>query len=279
MRYQISGKQIDVGSALQTHVQNELNTVIVKYAERPTDAHVIFSKSASEFVCEATIHLSTGLTAQAKELAGALRENDMSVGRALGIFLNHGVQFVLHMRLQRAAYINLLSTDLITHFVSSDLPTGLKCRPCDPMRPQPFARINDIVSVCSKPLQLCWGHGKDSTETKDVILQLRRFPYDLSMQFDVIATVCAVQHSVSGDAEIVAEIDPADVLVFHHFIRGARHQNLPVMQDIRAIHDFERFAHIVIGDQHADPAFPEIGNEVSDIPNGNRIDPGKRFIQ
>ncbi len=66
MRYQISGKQIDIGSALQTHVENELNSVVEKYAERPTDANIIFSKSAAEFVCEATIHLSTGLTAQAK---------------------------------------------------------------------------------------------------------------------------------------------------------------------------------------------------------------------
>lgn len=66
MRYQITGKHIDIGQALQTHVQTELNTVAEKYAERPTDASVVFSKSASEFVCEATIHLSTGLTAQAK---------------------------------------------------------------------------------------------------------------------------------------------------------------------------------------------------------------------
>lgn len=66
MRYQITGKHIDIGQALQTHVQTELNTVAEKYAERPTDANVVFSKSASEFVCEATIHLSTGLTAQAK---------------------------------------------------------------------------------------------------------------------------------------------------------------------------------------------------------------------
>jgi len=66
MRYQISGKQIDIGDALQTHVQEELGAAVAKYAERPTDALVIFSKSASEFVCEATVHLSTGLTAQAK---------------------------------------------------------------------------------------------------------------------------------------------------------------------------------------------------------------------
>ncbi|MBS9717587.1 ribosome hibernation-promoting factor, HPF/YfiA family [Pseudohalocynthiibacter aestuariivivens] len=66
MRYQISGKQIDIGDALQTHVKTELNVVVGKYAERPTDANIIFSRDAHEFVCEATVHLSTGLTAQAK---------------------------------------------------------------------------------------------------------------------------------------------------------------------------------------------------------------------
>ena len=66
MRYQISGKQIDIGEALQTHVKDELGAIVTKYAQRPTDANVIFSKSAHEFVCEATVHLSTGLTASAK---------------------------------------------------------------------------------------------------------------------------------------------------------------------------------------------------------------------
>lgn len=66
MRYQISGKQIDIGEALQTHVQQELSGILGKYAGRPTDATVVFSKSAHEYVCEATVHLSTGLTAQAK---------------------------------------------------------------------------------------------------------------------------------------------------------------------------------------------------------------------
>ena len=65
MRYQISGKQIDIGNALQTHVQDELSAMLAKYAGRPTEAVVVFSKSAHEYVCEATVHLSTGLTAQA----------------------------------------------------------------------------------------------------------------------------------------------------------------------------------------------------------------------
>jgi len=65
MRYQISGKQIDIGDALQTHVKDGLGEVIAKYAERPTDAQIIFSKSGSEYSCESTVHLSTGLTSQA----------------------------------------------------------------------------------------------------------------------------------------------------------------------------------------------------------------------
>ncbi len=66
MRYQISGKQIDVGEALQTHVKAELGEVVEKYAQRPTECVVVFSRMAHEYVCEAVIHLSTGLTAQAK---------------------------------------------------------------------------------------------------------------------------------------------------------------------------------------------------------------------
>jgi ribosomal subunit interface protein len=66
MRYQISGKQIDVGEALQTHVKAELGEVVEKYAQRPTECVVVFSRVAHEFHCESSIHLSTGLSAVAK---------------------------------------------------------------------------------------------------------------------------------------------------------------------------------------------------------------------
>lgn len=66
MRYQISGKQIDIGEALQTHVQDTLSGTVGKYAGRPTDATVVFSRNAHEYVCETTVHLSTGLNAAAK---------------------------------------------------------------------------------------------------------------------------------------------------------------------------------------------------------------------
>ena len=72
MRYHISGKQIDIGNALRTHVETELGAIVQKYTERPIDAHVIFSKSGHEFVCEATVHLSTGLNAKAKAHANEI---------------------------------------------------------------------------------------------------------------------------------------------------------------------------------------------------------------
>ncbi len=72
MRYQISGKQIDIGAALQSHVQTTLDEAVSKYAQRPTDANVVFSRSAHEYVCETTIHLSTGLSAQAKAHANEI---------------------------------------------------------------------------------------------------------------------------------------------------------------------------------------------------------------
>ncbi|MBM3604553.1 MAG: ribosome-associated translation inhibitor RaiA [Alphaproteobacteria bacterium] len=69
MRYTISGKQIDIGDALSTHVKSELGETIEKYSQRPTDATVTFSKDAHQFLCDAVVHLSTGLTVQARGTA------------------------------------------------------------------------------------------------------------------------------------------------------------------------------------------------------------------
>ncbi len=66
MRYQISGKQIDIGESLQAHVKGEIDTVVSKYPGRPTDALVVFSKDGPAFCCESVLHLSTGITVQAK---------------------------------------------------------------------------------------------------------------------------------------------------------------------------------------------------------------------
>lgn len=66
MKYHITGKQIDIGEALQTHVQDQLGSTVAKYAGRPTDATVTFSRDGHEFVTELVVHLSTGLMVNAR---------------------------------------------------------------------------------------------------------------------------------------------------------------------------------------------------------------------
>ena len=65
MDIRVSGKQIDVGDALRTHVEDNMVAAVGKYFDRPVNANVVFSRNGHEFKCDSSVHLSTGLTAQA----------------------------------------------------------------------------------------------------------------------------------------------------------------------------------------------------------------------
>ncbi len=118
MRYQISGKQIDIGAALQTHVQDELGAVVAKYAERPTDANVIFSKSGHEFICEATVHLSTGLTASAKGHANEIYAAFDSAGEKMEKQLRRYKRRLKDHHKERAQPVELLEAS--SYILASD---------------------------------------------------------------------------------------------------------------------------------------------------------------
>jgi len=66
MQTKVSGKHIDVGEALRTHVEDRLAEAVGKYFDRPVDAAVVFSKDGFAFKCDASVHLPTGLTAKAQ---------------------------------------------------------------------------------------------------------------------------------------------------------------------------------------------------------------------
>ena len=70
MLIRVNGKQIDVGEALTNHCETRLDEVVNKYAERPVEATVTFSKDRYEFVADITVHLSTGLTTKAHSKSG-----------------------------------------------------------------------------------------------------------------------------------------------------------------------------------------------------------------
>lgn len=66
MKLIISGKQIDVGDALRTHVTERLKVLVGKYYDRPIDATVTFSREAHLFRTDVTVHFGAGLTVNAE---------------------------------------------------------------------------------------------------------------------------------------------------------------------------------------------------------------------
>ncbi|MEO1331036.1 MAG: ribosome-associated translation inhibitor RaiA [Pseudomonadota bacterium] len=64
MRIEVTGRQIDVGDALRSHVEEKITEAVSKYANRPIEAALTVSRDAHLFVCDCSAHLSTGLTAQ-----------------------------------------------------------------------------------------------------------------------------------------------------------------------------------------------------------------------
>ena len=65
MRIQVSGKQIDIGEALRLHVEDRMGEAVAKYFDRPVEAVVTFSKEGHVFVTDSSVHLATGMKAQA----------------------------------------------------------------------------------------------------------------------------------------------------------------------------------------------------------------------
>ncbi|MEP3266171.1 MAG: ribosome-associated translation inhibitor RaiA [Hyphomicrobiales bacterium] len=61
MSLRISGKNIDVGDALRTHIGDQIDAAVSKYFDGGYTGHVTLEKEASTFKTECKIHLDTGI--------------------------------------------------------------------------------------------------------------------------------------------------------------------------------------------------------------------------
>ena len=61
MEIQVSGKNMDLGDALQTHVTEKLSDGVQKYFERGAEASVTFSRERHLVECDLTAHLASGV--------------------------------------------------------------------------------------------------------------------------------------------------------------------------------------------------------------------------
>jgi ribosomal subunit interface protein len=67
MRIQVAGRQMDVGEALRSRIENEISAGVGKYFNRATDAIVTVAKNGggSSIEVDCTLHLASGISLQA----------------------------------------------------------------------------------------------------------------------------------------------------------------------------------------------------------------------
>jgi ribosomal subunit interface protein len=64
MNLTVKGKQLDVGDALRTHVEEQLSAVTEKYFSNPIDATVVFAHEAHLFRTDISVHVGRGIMLQ-----------------------------------------------------------------------------------------------------------------------------------------------------------------------------------------------------------------------
>lgn len=62
MTLRISGKNMDIGEALRTHVQDRVEAALAKYFDGAVAGHVTFEPEGSGYRSECVLHLATGVT-------------------------------------------------------------------------------------------------------------------------------------------------------------------------------------------------------------------------
>ncbi len=65
MVLRISGKNVDIGQALRSRIDETVSTIVQKYFDRGSSGHVTVSRSGSAFETEVALHLDTGIVFEA----------------------------------------------------------------------------------------------------------------------------------------------------------------------------------------------------------------------
>src|SRR3989344_1396184 len=85
--------------------------------------------------------------------------------------------------------------------------------------------------------------------------------------------------SGASHAEVLAEVDLADVGVLDDLGRATFGQHPALADDVGAVADAQRLAHVVIGDEHTDAAGLEEADDALDLDDRDRVDPGEGLVK
>src|SRR5215831_15122500 len=81
------------------------------------------------------------------------------------------------------------------------------------------------------------------------------------------------------EREPLAQVDLPGHGVVGDLGGGAGHQDLAVVENVRAIGDGQGLAHVVVGDEDADAALAEPADDLLDVADRDRIDAGERLVE
>ncbi len=79
--------------------------------------------------------------------------------------------------------------------------------------------------------------------------------------------------------EFGAEVDFAGFGVVGHFGAGAFVEDGAVVDEVGAVHEFQGFADVVVGDEDAEAAFAEAADNFLDFIDGDGIDAAEGFVE
>src|SRR5262245_28033634 len=82
-----------------------------------------------------------------------------------------------------------------------------------------------------------------------------------------------------SDLEAFAQIELATDGIVDEEILGAFALHASIVNQIRAVNDGERLAHIVIGDHDGQPRFAKVNDNLLHVVNGNWINPAERLVE
>ena len=66
MPLRVSGKNLDIGKSLRTHVQEKVQTLIARYFDGKITGHVVITPEGSAYRTDCALHLSSGMNLQSE---------------------------------------------------------------------------------------------------------------------------------------------------------------------------------------------------------------------
>ena len=82
MKVRVSGKQIEIGTALPEHVRERVESALSKHFDGRAEAHVVFSHEGPGYRADCTAHLDSGVVLKAQG-------DGLDARRAFEVALDH----------------------------------------------------------------------------------------------------------------------------------------------------------------------------------------------